>query len=142
MVLDKLLKLYQPLMDANSKVILLKIMHISIIVHSPEPVSGGDVESVVVASSQQNDNLFSKSIAGDAMVWHKHLRNMFSMIEREIVDQRKRSNRLNPTPVICPIFLRTAAKLCSIVSVIFVFRIFLPLAWIHFKLDRFIHLQN
>lgn len=116
-ILDKILKFYQFTMDVDSKVVLFKIMHIAIVVHHPEPIiidapcSNGEI------SNEIND-LFKQHIAHDIQLWHKHLRNMLSVIEREIADSRKRSTRLNPTPVICPIFVRMAAKLCSVVSTI------------------------
>lgn len=116
-VLEKLLKLYQFSMDADFKVSLLKIMHLSIVVHSPEPNSlelGGSINE---ASGQIGD-LFKTNIADNLQLWHKHLRNMLSIVEREIMESRKRSIRSNPTPTICPIFIQMAAKLCSVVCLI------------------------
>lgn len=101
-------------MDTDSKVILMKIMHISIVVHSPEPFAS-DVNRRISGASRQSNDLFQKDIAEDVGLWNKHLRNMMSVVEREIAESRKRSNRLNPTPTICPIFVRMAAKLCSVV---------------------------
>lgn len=117
-VLEKLLKLYQFSMDADFKVNLLKVMHISIVVHSPEPNSFERSSNDV---SDQSDDLFKSNVAEDAKLWHKHLRNMLSIVEREITDQRKRSLRSNPIPNICPIFVQMAAKLCSVVSTLMSF---------------------
>ncbi|XP_055323121.1 serine/threonine-protein kinase ATM isoform X2 [Sitodiplosis mosellana] len=111
-VLEKLLKFYQFSMDPDFKVNLLKIMHISIVVHSPEPNS---FESSLNEMSDQSDDLFKSNVAEDAQLWHKHLRNMLSIVEREITESRKRSHRLNPIPKICPIFVEMSAKLCSVV---------------------------
>lgn len=111
-------------MDTDSKVILFKIMHIAIVVHYPEPIcidapcSNGEI-------ADDTSDLFKQQIAHDIQLWHKHLRNMLSVIEREIVDSRKRSTRLNHTPVICPIFVQMAAKLCSVVSMHSFFHIIL-----------------
>lgn len=101
-------------MDTDSKVMLMKIMHISIIVHSPEPISA-DIGLDNNGTSDRTNNLFRNNLTDDALLWNKHLRNMLSVIEREITDSRKRSNRLNPTLMLCPIFVRMAAKLCSVV---------------------------
>lgn len=103
-------------MDADCKVILFKIMHIAIVVHYPEPVSVDEPHSNGEILDDTNDDLFKKSMADDVQLWHKHLRNMLSLVEREIVDARKRNLRLNPVPVVCPIFVRMAAKLCSVVG--------------------------
>lgn len=100
-------------MDADFKVNLLKVMHISIVVHSPEPNSFERSSNEV---SGQSDDLFKSNVAEEAQLWHKHLRNMLSIVEREITEQRKRSLRSNPIPSICPIFVQMAAKLCSVVS--------------------------
>lgn len=99
-------------MDADFKVNLLKIMHISIVVHSPEPNS---FESSLNEVSNQSDDLFKSNVAEDVQLWHKHLRNMLSIVEREIMESRKRAARSNPIPTICPIFVEMAAKLCSVV---------------------------
>lgn len=115
-VLDKLLKLYQFSMDADSKANLFKIMHISIIVHSPEPVSG-HYGNTVNGTAHPVDDLFKQNMAEDSMLWYKHLRNMLSIVEREISESRKRSLRSNIPPNICPIFVRMAAKLCSVVCI-------------------------
>lgn len=119
-VLDKLLKLYQFSMDADFKINLMKIMHVSVLVHSPEPNST-DFRSSMDRVSEQADDLFGKNIAEDVQLWHKHLRNMLSIIEREIAEARKRSMRSNPTPVICHIFVRMAAKLCYVVCIHYLF---------------------
>lgn len=103
-------------MDADSKVILFKIMHIAIVVHYPEPVSIDEPRSSGEILDETNDDVFKQQFAADIQLWHKHLRNMQSLIERDIVDSRKRTIRLNPAPVICPIFVRMAAKLCSVVG--------------------------
>lgn len=115
-ILDKLLKLYQFTMDTDSKVILFKIMHISVVVHHPEPKIIDEPRSIGEILDETSD-LFKQNIADDIQLWHKHLRNMLSVIEREIIDSRKRNLRLNPNPVICPIFVRMAAKLCSVVCI-------------------------
>lgn len=112
-VLEKLLKLYQFSMDADFKVNLLKVMHISIVVHSPEPNS---FERSLNEVSDQCDDLFKSNVAEDTQLWHKHLRNMLSIVEREIMESRKRGLRSNSTPSICSIFVQMAAKLCSVVS--------------------------
>lgn len=103
-------------MDADSKTNLFKIIHISIIVHSPERISG-QYGSTVNGTSQPVDDLFKQNVAEDLQLWYKHLRNMLSIVEREIIESRKRSLRSNVTPIICPIFVRMAAKLCSVVCV-------------------------
>lgn len=119
-ILDKLLKFYQFTMDGDSKVILFKIMHISIVVHHPASIGIDDLLTDSNGANRQILNgsidLFTQHVSKDAQLWNKHLRNMQSIIERDIVDLRKRCIRLNPTaPVICPIFVRMAAKLCSVV---------------------------
>lgn len=124
--MDKLLKLYQFTMDPDSKVILFKIMHISIVVHYPEPIGFDDVLSCSNGETlDESIDLFKQNISNDVQLWHKHLRNMLSIIEREIADSRKRCVRLNPTPVICPIFIRMAAKLSSVVCIQFISIFFL-----------------
>lgn len=118
-ILDKLLKFYQFTMDADSKVILFKIMHISIVVHHPQPIGidGGSCANEEILD--ETSDFFQPHISDDTQLWHKHLRNMHSIVEREIGDSRKRCVRVNPTPVvICPIFVRMAAKLCSVVCTI------------------------
>lgn len=112
------MKLYQFSMDPDFKVNLLKIMHISIVVHSPEPNS---FDSSLNELSNQCDDLFKSNVAEDVHLWHKHLRNMVSIVEREITESRKRALRSNPTPTICPIFVQMAAKLCSVVSTLLQF---------------------
>lgn len=95
--------------------ILMKIMHISIVVHSPEPIVK-DGNQRISGTSRQSNDLFQKNIAEDVDKWNKHLRNMLSIVEREILELRKpHRQRSNPSPTICPIFVRTAAKLCSVV---------------------------
>lgn len=98
-------------MDGDSKRNLIKIMHISIIIHSPEPIGQNGRLLMNI-----NNDLFQKNLADDADLWNKHLRNMLkNVVEREIIESRKRINRLNATPSICPIFVRMAAKLSSMV---------------------------
>ncbi|XP_031619505.1 serine/threonine-protein kinase ATM [Contarinia nasturtii] len=113
-VLDKLLKFYQFSMDADFKVNLMKIMHVSIVVHSPEPNSMV-IDRCQYATSNQIDDLFQINVAEDMQVWHKHLRNMISIVEREITESRKRSMRSKEPPTISHVFVRMAAKLCSVV---------------------------
>lgn len=111
-------------MDEDSKVVLLKIMHTAIIVHSPEPIFVENVpnaENGVNGAPNSNDNLFKKNVAENVQLWHKHLRNMFGVVEREIKESRKRPNRLNPTPVICRTLVQMAAKLCSVVGIHLIF---------------------
>lgn len=115
LILEKLLSLYQSGMDDDSKVVLLKIMHIAIVIHSPEPKI---VDETYDVPTTVNDELFKKSIAENVQLWHKHLRNMFGVIEREIKDLRKRSTRMNPNPAICHTFVQVAAKLCSVVCIV------------------------
>lgn len=90
-------------------------MHIAIVVHYPEPVNTDEPCSNGEILDDTNDDLFKQHMADDIQLWHKHLRNMQSIIEREVTDSRKRNVRLNPVPVICHIFVRMAAKLCSVV---------------------------
>lgn len=99
-------------------------MHIAIVVHSPEPIFAENVphaENGVNGVPNSNDSLFKQNFAENVQLWHKHLRNMFSVVEREIKESRKRSNRLNPAPVICRTFVQMAAKLCSVVGIQFNF---------------------
>lgn len=118
-VLEKLLKLNKFALNEStndSNVVLLKIMHIAIVFHSPEPISGG--ESCEVGNSvNTNDVLLKRNVAENEQLWHKILRKMFHVIEREITECRK-SKRLNLTPAISPTFVRVAAKLCSVVCIL------------------------
>lgn len=112
-ILEKLLSLYQPSMDAEAKLVLMKIMHISIIVHHPECEE--NATSSTSSTSDAIDGLFQKNMTNDSRLWKKLLRSMIGLVEREILDIRKRSIRLKQAPVICHTFMRMAAKLCSLV---------------------------
>lgn len=119
-VLEKLLNLYQYSMDEDTKVVLLKIMHIAIAVHSPETVTTDESGTAEVnEASHQNDDLFKTNVAENAQLWHKHLRNMFGIVEREIRESRKRPTRYSTIPSICHTFVQVAAKLCSVVCITF-----------------------
>lgn len=109
-VLDKLLKMYQFTMDADSKEILFQLCHVSMVIHSPQNTQSG------VNPSERTD-LFAVNNAYDANVWNKHLRSMFSIVEREINETRKQLSRLNSTPSICDKLVQMAAKLCSMVCI-------------------------
>lgn len=116
-VLDKLLKPYQFSMDEELKLNLFKIMHISIVVHSPEPLT--DVQGcLLIGESGQNDDLFRKTIAEDTQVWYKLLKLMLKITEREMLESRKSSMGEVQVPVIRQTFVRMAAKLCSVVCIL------------------------
>lgn len=115
--MERLLKFYNFTMDAEAKVILMKIMHISVIIHSPVTLTP-DYNRYMSEESDRTNYLFQRNITDNFGQWMKHLRNMMCIVEREIVDSRKRTNRSNLTPTICPIFVRMAAKLCSVVCIL------------------------
>lgn len=107
-VLEKLMKFYQFRMENDSKLILFKILHISIVIHSPQ--ENYETESI---SNNEYDNMLRVYIADDSELWSKNLRCMLSIIEREIDGLRKQSNRLNSNTNVCEVFTRMAAKLCT-----------------------------
>lgn len=109
-VLDKFLKIYQFSMDDDTKEALFKMFHVAIVVHTPQT----NHSSVVY---NQNDDLFAVNIANDTNLWHKHLRSIFSVVEREINGARKQ--RSNTRPTVCNKLAQMAAKLCAVVCISF-----------------------
>lgn len=117
-ILDKLLKMYQESMEPGTKEILFKVLHTSIIIHSPQ-TDKSQVEY------NNGDALFEVNVANDKNLWHKHLRTMFTIVDREIKNARKQSSRLNQKLEICDKFVQMAAKLCSVVcKIAYLFEVF------------------
>lgn len=111
-ILDKVIKSYKFIMNADAKLILFKILHISIVIHSPQASNVSFDEPTCEGLT----NVLKISIADDIELWKKQLRNMFNLIvDREITESRKTLNRSNSSPTICSQFVRMAAKLCAVV---------------------------
>lgn len=111
-ILSELLKFYSFSMDDEAKLILYKIFHIAIVIHAPHAI---DTASVAL-NSDEFDNMLKVCTAKDNSEWYKQMRSMFSIVEKEINEMRKKLLQRSQVPSICGTFVEMAAKLCSVVS--------------------------
>lgn len=111
-VLDRIYKMYQFSLEDDVKEVIIKIFHLSIVIHLPQID-----QQTTVNYNRSNDDLFADNIAHNVNQWHKQLQNMFGVIEREINGARKQSKRFSPNLTICDKLVQMAAKLCSVVGI-------------------------
>lgn len=114
-VLDEVIRFYSFAMDDETKAILFKILHISLVIHAPHAI---DMRSEAL-SSDEFDNMLKISTAGDNVVWFKQMRGMLSIVEKEINEMRKQLAQRSQVPTISAVFVDMAAKLCSMVKFFF-----------------------
>lgn len=101
-------------MYEDAKIILFKIFHISIAIHYPQTHTE-ESDQFLAIEDGSTGNILKINYAYNVQLWHKHLRNMLFIVEREIKELNKQSTRSQPNTSICSIFIRMAAKLCSVV---------------------------
>ncbi|KAJ6636448.1 Serine-protein kinase ATM, partial [Pseudolycoriella hygida] len=91
-VLSTIIKSF-PKVGDETKVLICKLLHISLVVHNP----------------QMDGNVYELSACKST--WNLHIRNMMHLVETEI--SRLRNNRL-ANSVVCEHFVLFASKLCSV----------------------------
>lgn len=110
-ILGELIKFYSFAMDDEAKLILYKIFHVALVIHAPHTI---DTASETL-NSDEFDNMLKVCTASDNSVWYKHMRCMFSIVEKEMTEMRKKLLQRNQVATICDTFVDMAAKLCSVV---------------------------
>lgn len=99
-------------MEPDAKLTLFKLLHITLVVHYPQIPDGN---GPYVLDTKATSDILKSNYADDPALWYKHLRNIFHIIEREII-QLNQSNLLQSNPSICNVFVQMAARACAVVS--------------------------
>lgn len=66
--------------------------------------------------NKQTNDVLKNNYADDPSLWYKHLRSIFHIIEREIIQLNRQSVPFQSSPTICRIFVQLAARACAVVS--------------------------
>lgn len=106
-----MMKLHSYRMDDATKLVLFKILHLSIVVHYPTARTAGmhtfDIDTV--------RSVPAINFVHDIRVWHKQLRNMHTIVDSEIKERSKHFGRSQTEPDFCNTFVSMAAALCAVV---------------------------
>lgn len=104
-VLGTMMRLYEYNMDAIQKVVLFRLMHLSLIAQHPD----GPVFNEIQLGKMSEDQRIN---------WFTHIRNMFHIVEKEIKGADRQLGRDPKNMVICRVFVQMAARACAAVSAV------------------------
>lgn len=110
-VLSELVKLYSYHLSDETKLMLFKILHLSIVLHYPR----AHADEAHTFNLDTTRSVPAINYAHDAQVWYKQLRNMHHIVEREIKESGKQVGRLHSEPRFCNTFVSMATALCAVV---------------------------
>lgn len=110
-VLSELIKQYNYRMDDATKLVLFKILHLSIVVHYPR----AHTDETHTFSPDSARSLPPINYVNDIHLWHKQLRSMHHIVESEIKECGKSFGRSQIIPNFCNTFDSMAAALCAVV---------------------------
>lgn len=117
-VLCKLIKIYNHRLDDATKLVLFKVFHLSIVSHFPRL----HADASHTFNADRLSDVPVINYIQDIQIWHKQLRNMFSIVENEIKESDRSYGR-HAAPNLSQTFVGFAATLCSVVIRIFVIRL-------------------
>lgn len=106
-----MMKLHSYRMDDATKLVLFKIMHLSIVVHYPTAHTAG----THTFSIDTTRSVPAINYVHDIHVWHKQLHSMHYIVESEIKESGKNIGRSQTEPSLCHTFVSMAAALCAVV---------------------------
>lgn len=104
------MKLYKYIMDDATKLLLFKIMHLSIVVHYPR----AHIDETHTFTTDTMRSVPAINYVHNIQLWHKQLRGMHHIIETEIKESGKSVGR-STAPTFCITFVSMAATLCAVV---------------------------
>lgn len=110
-VLSEVIKLYNYRMDDATKLVLFKILHLSIVVHYPR----SHTDETHTFNTDSARSAPAINYVHDIQVWHKQLRSMHHIVESEIQESGKGFGRSQSVPNFCNTFDSMAAALCAVV---------------------------
>lgn len=108
-----MIKLYNYRMDDATKLVLFKILHLTIVVHYPR-VHADETHTFNTDTARSVPAI---NYVNNIQVWHKQLRSMHHIVESEIKESAKNFGRLQTVPELSNTFVSMAAALCAVVCV-------------------------
>lgn len=82
---------------------MFKLFHIALVAHHPDTPEPNGVQPLPNTSDEQ------------VKLWHRHITDIYSIIEKEVKLLNKQLSRGLTNPTICNVFVQMAARECAIV---------------------------